>query len=229
MSHRFPNSLAGKLSRYLKRLKAHMSMVSFTGRDSISILSFLKSYKISCDHFFVNEDLSVQMLPYVLESSPKQMLIAYMRQRNVSYPKFVNFLLYKYASNETIMKIQDAIKNLQQLPNERASDFADYVLSRTKRCCSAYGPINQIEIFIHGIAHHIREHTTRYCSDHPDIYFESLARFCNGLHYSITTDSNYNSSSSNRHYKPSRRQSIRSNSTSSARGDTSVLPISNQN
>lgn len=41
MSDRVPAPLIGKLSKYSKRLKAQMPMVSFTDRDSISILSFL--------------------------------------------------------------------------------------------------------------------------------------------------------------------------------------------
>lgn len=40
MSYRFPASLTRKLSKYSKRLNAHMSMVSFTCCDSVSILSF---------------------------------------------------------------------------------------------------------------------------------------------------------------------------------------------
>lgn len=81
-----------------------------------------------------------------MESSPKQTLIVYMRQRNVSYPRVINFLLYKYARNETIMKTQNAINNLQQLRNQCASNFADYVRPRTHHCGSVNGPINQIDI-----------------------------------------------------------------------------------
>lgn len=176
-------------------------MVSFTDQDSISILSILESYRISGDRSFVNEGLSVQILPYVLESIPKQTLIAYMSQSKISYLKVVNFVLYKYASNETIMKTQDAIKNLQKLPNQRASDSADYVRSRTNHCCIPYGPLNQIEIFIHVITHQIPEQTTSYWYHNPDIVLESLARFSNGLHYDIVTDTDENDSNSNSHYK----------------------------
>lgn len=114
-------------------------MVSFTIRDSISILSFLESYNTSCDHSHVNEGLAIQILPYVLGASPKQTLIAYMRHHFVSYPKAI--------SNETIIQTQDVVKKLHQLPNKRASDFAYYIPSQTNRCDSAYRPINQIDIF----------------------------------------------------------------------------------
>lgn len=105
-------------------------MVSFTGRDSISLLSFLESYYTSCDHSHFNEGHSIHILPYVIEVNPKQTVTAYMRHRSVSYPDVFNFLLDKYASNETIIQTQDAIKNLQQLPNQCASDFDDYIRSR---------------------------------------------------------------------------------------------------
>lgn len=48
-----------------------------------------------------------------------------MHHHVVSYPRVINFVLDKYASKETIMQTQDAIKNLKQLPNQRSSDFAD--------------------------------------------------------------------------------------------------------
>lgn len=109
-----------------------------------------------------------------------------MRHHVVSYMKVVDFLLEKYTSNETINQTQDWIKKLQQPPNQRASDFANYILSRTNHCGSAYRQINKIEIFIHGIAHQIREQTTGYWSDHPDIDLQSLDRFANGPQYAIS-------------------------------------------
>lgn len=145
-----------------------MSIVSFTGHDSISILYFLESYKTSCDHSHVNEGLEIHTLPYFLEASLKQTLIAYMH-RIVTYPKFINFLFDKYPSSEPIIQTQDVKKNLQQLPDQHTSNFADFIPSQTNRCGSAYRPIIQIEIFIHGIEHQIGEQTTFYWSDHPDI------------------------------------------------------------
>lgn len=136
-------------------------MVAFTERDSLLIFSFLKSYKHSSDHSHVNEGRAKQILPYVLRANPKQKLIAHMPQRSVSRPNILNVLVAEYASNETIIQTQDEIKNLQQLPIQRASDFAYYIRSRTSLCGSTYGPINQIDIFIKSIAHQIREQTTR--------------------------------------------------------------------
>lgn len=110
-SPRFPSSLTGKLTIFSKRLKAHISIVSVTGRDSISILSIkgslLKSYKTSCDHSLGNEGLAFQMLLAPWQGStlcpgrgPEQAIIAYMRQSNVSYPKFINF----YSENKPVTK-----------------------------------------------------------------------------------------------------------------------------
>lgn len=108
----------------------------------------------------------------------------------VSYPDVINFLLDKCSRNETIFQTQDGVKNLQNLSNQRASDFDDYIRSETKRCGSAYRPVNRIEIFTHGIAHQIHEQTTRYWPDYPDIDLDPLARFANGLHYAIYQDAN---------------------------------------
>lgn len=105
-------------------------MVSFTGCDSTSILSLLESYKMSYECSDIIEGLGIQILPYFLKASPNQMLIAYMRHWIVSYPKFINFLLDKYASNETIIQTPNEINNLQKLQNRRASDFADFIRSR---------------------------------------------------------------------------------------------------
>lgn len=111
-----------------------------------------------------------------------------MCHHDVLYTKVSNFLLGKYTSNKTIIQIKDEIKNLRHLPNQRASDFPNYNCSRTNRCDCPYGPINQI--FIHGIEHQIREQTTSYWSDQPDIDFESLASFTNGLNYTTFLDAN---------------------------------------
>lgn len=117
-----------------------------------------------------------------------------MRQRVVSYPKVLNLLLEMYANNEAIIKTQDAIKNLQKRPNQRASDFANCIRSRTDRCRIAHGQVNQIEIFIHGIKPQVRKRTTSYWSDHPVIDLELLARFTNGFHYAIYPDEKDNNS-----------------------------------
>lgn len=76
-----------------------------------------------------------------------------MCQRIVSYPRVVNFLLNKYASNDTTIYTKDAIKNLQKRPKQRAYDFADYTFSRTNHYGSAYVPIIKIKIFTGGITH----------------------------------------------------------------------------
>lgn len=177
-----------------------MSVVCYTSPESICILSFLESYKTCCDHTHVNEGLAIQILPYILEGGPKQTFFAHILHRVVSYPKVINVLLDKYTSNEKIIQTQDAIKNLRKLHSQRASDFGDYIRSRTKRCGSAYGPIKQIEIFIHGIGRKIREHTNRYCSYHPDIDLESLVRFASALHYADGPDAKDKTSNSNLGY-----------------------------
>lgn len=82
---------------------------------------------------------------------------------------------------EKVIQTPEEIKNLQQLPNQLASDFADYIWSRPNQCASTYGPNNEIQILIYGIAYQIREQTTRYWSDHPGIDLEFLASFANGL------------------------------------------------
>lgn len=80
----------------------------------------------------------------------------------VSYPKVVKFPLDKYASNETIIQTQDAIKNIPQLTNQRTLDFTDYICSQTNRCGSAYRPTNKLEIIIHSIAHRVSEQNPLY-------------------------------------------------------------------
>lgn len=67
--------------------------------------------------------------------------------------------------------------------------------------------------------------TTCYCSDHPDINFESLDYFDNGLHYAIYPDSNDNNSNSNLVYHSSGFNSTRRTPSSSVRVETAVLSI----
>lgn len=148
-----------------------------------------------------------------------------MCHRIVSYPKAIKALLDKYASNESIIQTQDAIKNLKKWSNQRTPNFADLIRSRTNWCGSAYGQINQIEIFIHVIAHQIREQTTSYWSDHRDIDIESLPSFANGLHYAIYPNANDKNSNSNRSHSYGRSKSMRTTPSSSVRAETSALLI----
>lgn len=112
-------------------------------RHRLDINSFIPGVlKTSCDHSYISEGLAIQILPYVLDASPKQTIIAYMRHHIVSYPKVIHFLPRKYASKEKIIQTQDAIKNIRQLPNKRASNFADYIFSRFNSCSIANGSIN---------------------------------------------------------------------------------------
>lgn len=108
--------LTGRLSPYSKRLKAHMSVISFTGSDPIAILAFLESCKTSCNHNHVNEVLTMQILPYGLEGQPKLTLINYLRQPGITYQKTINFLLTKYARNETILQTVDTINTCPNSP-----------------------------------------------------------------------------------------------------------------
>lgn len=62
---------------------------------------------------------------------------------------------------------------MQQLPNQCASHFSDNLRSQTNHCGCAYGTINQTEIYIHRISHHIREKITCYWSDNPHTNLES--------------------------------------------------------
>lgn len=61
MLDRLPGSFIGKLFKYSKPLKEYESMLSFTGRDEISIFFFLESYKTFCGHSDVNEGLSIKI------------------------------------------------------------------------------------------------------------------------------------------------------------------------
>lgn len=131
-------------------------MISIMGRDPIAILTFLETYKTSCDNTCVEEGLEVQILPYVLDGQPKFTHINYRRQPQITYPKTINFLLTNYATNETIIQNVDTIKNMSPLPNQHASDFADYVRYRTNRCERVYQPIHQIEFFLSRVASPIR-------------------------------------------------------------------------
>lgn len=112
--------------------------------DGIYRDSTLFSIEITITKIDGISDGASQTHTYVLQASPKQTLIAYMRYLVASYPKVVNFVLDKYSINETIIQTQDAIKKLHQLPNKRTSDSADYFRSRTNRFGSAYGLINHI-------------------------------------------------------------------------------------
>lgn len=96
-----------------------------------------------------------------------QILIAYMRHHIVPYPKRIIFLLEKYASNGTIIQTQYVIKNLQKIQNQRAYDIAHFIRSRTSHCGCPCLPTNQIDIFIHGIAHKICEQPTLFLVRSP--------------------------------------------------------------
>lgn len=90
---------------------------------------------------------------------------------------------------------------------------------------SEYGVVNQIEIFIHGIAHQIRNKTTWYWSYHPDIDLESLSGFANGLHYAIYRDKNDKISNYNWGYCSGCSKLTRTSPSSSIVVETSVLQI----
>lgn len=102
MSDRLPHSLKGKISRYSKRVKDHRCMLGFTGRDPISISAFLDSYKTSCYHFRINEGLTKQIFPYVIDGNQKMTVHNNLRQPNITYSKMINFLHTKYDSKDTI-------------------------------------------------------------------------------------------------------------------------------
>lgn len=84
----------------------------------------------------------MKILLYLLEGQPKLTLINYLRKTGITYPKTIKLSLNKCASNEKLLKTVDKINNFSQPPNQRASDFAHYVRSRTNRCYYAYGPIH---------------------------------------------------------------------------------------
>lgn len=63
-----------------------MWVVRSTERDFILNISFLESFKKSCDKSHVNEEQAIQIPYYVLEESLKQTLIAYMRHVIITYP-----------------------------------------------------------------------------------------------------------------------------------------------
>lgn len=95
ISGRIPHTVTGKRSRYSRRLKAHMTMKNFMGRALISNITFLESYKNSCDHSRINEGIAMKIMPYVLEVKRKLTLINYLQQPDISYQRTMNFLLSK--------------------------------------------------------------------------------------------------------------------------------------
>lgn len=80
----------------------------------------------------------MKILSHVPKGQPKLTLINYLRQQGITYPKKINLLRTKHASNVKILQVFDMINNLTQLRNQRTSDFADYVRPRMNHYGWAY-------------------------------------------------------------------------------------------
>lgn len=153
ISDRFLASLTGKISKYSKRIKAHMYMVSFNYHDTVLIFSPLESYKTPFNYSYVNEGLAVPILPYLLEALLKQKLVAYIHHLMVPYPTAINSILDVNSRNQTIN--QNTVLNYE---SAETSQSVCILLCRlhpfpNQHCGSAQRPINKIRIFIHGIIH----------------------------------------------------------------------------
>lgn len=84
MIQTYRRGLNCQLTKYSKHIKAHTSLLNFTGCGPISILSFLEPYKIACAQAGFEEEISIQILAYIIDATPKQNIIAYLRTQNVT-------------------------------------------------------------------------------------------------------------------------------------------------
>lgn len=104
MPDRLPHTLTGRLSGYSKRLKAHRHTYF-----SLIVRDFVRPHP--------NQPMPRDADTRIRSLRPtKTDTYHYLRQPNITYPKMINFLRTKYASNETILKAVDKTNNLFPTP-----------------------------------------------------------------------------------------------------------------
>jgi len=161
-SSQMGSSVSRNLGVWIRRLKHQMQRNIFDGKNPVSILNFLGSYKKACDGEQVPEAAALQMAPHFLDGAPRDEFEAMMDDANGgsggfnTWPHAVQWLLETYATNSYIEKAIEDLEGLQMQPRESIKQFEMRLRSHARDLAGAYPLDSLVNRFIRNLPQDIR-------------------------------------------------------------------------
>ena len=169
-------SVRKRVSTWTKRMST--SVAKFSGKDPISVLKFLATFKIAADNNGIPEGGACLVLRNFLEG---RALVAFDASLQVdavttdavgikTWPDAVHWMLTTYAKDIYIQKAVQEIRALRQLDNETEYDFGHRVLTLFSRILGVYKQEDQIMAFIDGLPDIVSAGVIRDRNTNPECY-----------------------------------------------------------
>ena len=188
----FAGSSSEKMNKYRQRLDVYMAGRSFTGSDPIEVLEFLASYKRACDLGVVPEGVTVWAIQFYLKGQAEGIIQSKLvgsplavdeedQELLTSYKEVVKCLLENYATDEIIAEAYTDVTNFRQGPAVHESAFGQSLWDKTARCGNVFSDRRRKQLFAEGPMDSIRSQVVDHLSNHPDMTYQSLVKFAQGL------------------------------------------------
>ena len=185
-STHYSHRVAGKISKWITRMKVQLGQKQFDPADPVSILSYLSTFKTACDSIGVHEGAAVWLFSAYMKEPAKAALTMRI-ESNVkkskpskgqlrTYSEIVNYLLKTYASDDVIAEAEEGLRHFVQAPGMTELDFATKLTLKVLRCGHVYNEAKMIGFFIEGLNESIRSSVRSYWGENPAADLSTLAR-----------------------------------------------------
>lgn len=181
---------ARKMKRWITGAEVEMRTRLFNGSDPITILTFLSSFRSSCDSIGVHEGAALWLFQYFLRDPAKASLTARLGRPHergskagklTSYCQVVNHLLRTFATDDIIAEAEADLTRCVQTDKMTEAQFEALLWKKALRCGSVFPETRLRSLFIEGLNATIRQIVRGEWARHPDADLGTLQRYATSM------------------------------------------------
>lgn len=188
---RYNEKIAAKMTSNKKKISIHiLDEQKFDGKDPISILRFLASFKVACDENRIMEGAATRLVLFFLEGEARTEYQTLLDESNigqaVSYPQAIVHLLTTYADEHDLNEEQRKINRLKQRPGEEEKAFASRIHTQVLRLGPLFSLNDCTSVFLSGINSKVY---AGYKGNPGPVYtFRNVVKQCSHIAQSLKPD-----------------------------------------